>query len=92
MSNDRDSRIAAMAARMLGLVMQHAQAHSAADDVAAAAAEHDARGLYPHLTISAPHGGGAVRVELTLRDPATDAVVVRMFEGEAQATAAPAVH
>jgi hypothetical protein len=93
MSNeDRDSRLAAMAAKFMGLVVEHAQASSDPAAVAEAAGLHDARGLYPHLTITAPHGGGAVRLELVLRDPATDEAVVSMFTGEAAAITPALAH
>lgn len=84
-NNERDARLAGMAAGWIGLVIQHAQASSDPAAVAEAARLHNEQGLYPELRITAPHGGGAVRLELTLRDPATDEAVVSMFTGEAAA-------
>lgn len=84
-NNERDARLAAMAASWISLVIQHSRASSDPGAVAEAATLYDVRGLYPELRITAPHGGGGVRVELTLRDPETDEVVVSMFSGEATA-------
>lgn len=84
-NNDRDSRLAGMAASWLDLVIRHARSTSSPAAVAEAIRLHDAQGLYPELRITAPHGGGAIRLELTLRDPETDEVVVSMFSGEATA-------
>ena len=83
--NEPDSRLAILAARLLDVTMQLAQAGSEPEEVARAAAIHDARKLYPRLTVTAPHGGGAIRLSLVLCDPETDEPVVRMFEGEAKA-------
>jgi hypothetical protein len=86
MSNeDRDNRLAAMAAQFLGLVLRHGQAGSAAAEVAAASRLHDERGLYPRLTITTPHKGGGIHLELTLHDPESDAALVRIYEVEAAA-------
>lgn len=86
MSNeDRDNRLAAMAAHFLGLVMRHGQACSAAGEVAAASRLHDEQRLYPRLTITAPHKGGGIHLELTLHDPESDAPLVRIYEVEAAA-------
>lgn len=85
MNPDPAARLAALAARLLGLAMRNALDGSAPAEVARAAGLHDAGKLYPRLVITAPHGGGAVRLELTLHDPETDDAVVRMFEGEAAA-------
>jgi hypothetical protein len=91
-NNERDARLAAMAASWIGLVIQHARASSDPAAVAEAVRLHDARGLYPELRITAPHGGGAVRVELVLRDPTTDEAVVSMFTGEATAITPALIH
>lgn len=80
-----DVRLASMAAKLLGLVMQHAHAGSDPAEAVHAAALHDAGRLYPKLTVTSPHGGGAVRLELVLCDPGTDEPIIRMFEGEAVA-------
>lgn len=87
MSNneDRDNRLAELAAKLLGLVMQHGQASSAPGDVAAASRLHDDRRLYPRLTITTPHKGGGIHLELTLHDPESDAALVRIYEVEAAA-------
>lgn len=80
---DRSARLASMAARLLALVMEDAQASSNPATVAEAAKLHDERGLYPRLTIAMPHRGGAVKLELVLCDPTTDEPLVSMFEGTA---------
>jgi hypothetical protein len=76
----------------MGLAMRNAMSGSSANDVARAAALHDAGKLYPRLTITSPHGGGAVRVELTLCDPETDETAIQMFVGEATEEGAPWAH
>ena len=83
-----DVRLASMAAKLLGLVMQHAHTSSDPAEAVHAAALHDAGRLYPRLTVTSPHGGGAVRLELVLCDPENDEPVVRMFMGEAMAEVA----
>lgn len=83
---ERDNRLAAMAAKFLNVVMLHAEASSPRADVESALHMHDAGALYPKLTITSPHGGGALRLELVLCDPSSDEPVVMMFCGEANAT------
>lgn len=92
MKNDRDSRLASLAASWIGLVIRHANATSSPEAVAEAKRLHDTERLYPRLTIAAPHGGGAIRLELTLHDPETDEIVVSMFAGEAQALTPGLMH
>jgi len=79
------ARIAEMAARLLGLLMAEAQAFSNPAEVAEASRIHDKERAYPRMTVSMPHGGGAVRLELTLCHPVTDEPLVSMFTGEAKA-------
>lgn len=83
--HDAHSKLATTAADLLGLLIEVAQAGSSAQAVDEAAKLHDSRKLYPRLIVSAPHGGGAVHLLLTLNDPQTDKPVVRMFEGTANA-------
>lgn len=78
------ARIAEMAARLLGLLMNEAQAFSDPTEVAEAARIHDKERAYPKLTITMPHGGGGVWMELTLCDPRTDKPLVSVFTGEAK--------
>jgi hypothetical protein len=91
-NNERDARLAAMAASWIALVLQHARASSDPAAVAEAVRLYDARGLYPELRVTAPHGGGAVRVELTLRDPETDEAVASMFACDATAITPALTH
>jgi hypothetical protein len=80
-----DNALADLAAHLLGLMFRVAQAGSQPAEVERAAALYDARKLYPRMTITAPNGGGSIRLELVLCDPGTDEAIVRMFEGEAKA-------
>lgn len=82
---DHANDLATWAARLLETTIHIAQAGSDPAEVAQAAALHDARKLYPRLTITAPHGGGSIRLELVLCDPETDDPILRMFMGEAKA-------
>lgn len=79
-------RLAEMAAHLLGLLMAEAQTFSNPAEVAEAARIHDKERAYPRMTVSMPHGGGAVRLELVLCDPRTDEPLVSVFSGEAKAT------
>lgn len=79
-----ESRLVSMAAKLLSIAIRTAQAGSDPAEVARAAALHDSERLYPRLTITAPHGGGAVRLEVLLLDPATDEPVARLLEIEAE--------
>lgn len=80
------ARIAEMAARLLGLLLAEAQSFSDPAEVAEAARIHDKERAYPRMTVSMPHNGGAVRLELVLCDPRTDEPLVSIFTGEAKAT------
>ncbi len=78
-----DIMLATVAADLLSLVIGTAYDGSNPEDVERAAILHDSRKLYPRLTITTPHGGGAVRLELALCDPVSDAPMVSMFSAEA---------
>ena len=79
---NKESRLLSMSAKLLAIAIQTAQAGSAQSEVRAAAALHDAEKLYPKMTISSPHGGGGIRLEVMLCDPETDEPVVRLIEIE----------
>ena len=81
-----ETRLAELAAKLLGLSFAVAARGSSEDDLIASKRTHDDEKLWPRLTITAPHGGGGVKVELTLHDPHTDEAVIRMIEIEAEAT------
>lgn len=81
---DNESRLVSMAAKFLAVAIRTAQAGSNPAEVARAAALHDSEELYPRLTITAPHGGGGIRLEVLLCDPATDQPAARLLEIEAK--------
>lgn len=90
---DKSARLASMAAQLLGLMVAESHEGSAQAEVENAARLHDAEKLYPKLTITSPHGGGGkIKLELTLCDPATDEARVSMLTIEAEANAAPEIH
>ncbi|MGB4248546.1 MAG: hypothetical protein WBJ75_12585 [Pseudohongiellaceae bacterium] len=80
MTPDREERLIQMAAQLLNISMQVAQEFSAASEVQNAAELHDRRKLYPKLTVTSPHGGGGIRIELVLCDPKTDEALVSMYQ------------
>jgi hypothetical protein len=81
----REDRLGTLAAKLMAVAIQHAQQASDPAEVANAAKLHDEGKLYPELTIRMPHGGKGIRLDLTLRDPETNTVIVRMLEIEGQA-------
>lgn len=81
---DSESRLVSMAAKLLSIAIRTAQAGSDPAEVARAAALHDSEKLYPKMIVTAPHGGGGIRLEVMLLNPATDEPVVRLFEAEAE--------
>jgi hypothetical protein len=83
--NTNNSQIASMAATLLGLLMNEANAMSDPAALAEATRIHETERAYPKLTVTMPHGGGAIRLELVLCDPRTDEPLVSMFTGEAEA-------
>ena len=86
MTPDREERLIQMAAQLLNISMQVAQEFSAASEVQNAAELHDRRKLYPKLTITSPHGGAGIHLQVVLCDPVTDDPIVRMFEVTAVGT------
>ena len=86
MKADREERLIAMAAQLLSISMQVAQEFSSANEVQNAADLHDRKKLYPKLTVTAPHGGAGIHLQVELCDPVTDQPAVRMFEVTALAT------
>lgn len=81
---DSETRLISMAAKLLSIAIRTAQAGSDPAEVARAAALHDAERLYPRMTITAPHGGGGIRLEVMLHDPADDDPVIQLFVAEAE--------
>lgn len=81
---DSESRLVSMAAKLLSIAIRTAQAGSDPSEVRRAAALHDSEELYPKMTITSPHGGGGIRLEVMLLNPATDEPVARLLEIEAK--------
>ncbi len=81
---DSETRLISMAARLLSIAVRTAQVGSDPAEVARAADLHDREKLYPKMIISSPHGGGGIRLEVLLLDPANDEPVVRLLEIEAK--------
>lgn len=75
--------IADQAARLLGGLMAEVRSFNDPAMVAEASRLHDKRRAYPRLSVTMPHLGGAVRLELVLCDPHTNEPLVSMFSGVA---------
>lgn len=86
--NEYESRLLEMAGELLHASIKIAELSSDPEDTKAAWNVHDTNKLYPRMTITSPHGGGAIRIEATLCDPMTDETVVRLvcLEAKAEAT------
>ncbi|MDO8272794.1 MAG: hypothetical protein Q7U82_12910 [Gammaproteobacteria bacterium] len=86
--NKYESVLLEMAGELLLASIQISELSSYPEDTQAAWSNHDQSKLYPRITITSPHGGGAMRIEATLCDPITDEAVVRLvcLEAIAEAT------
>lgn len=82
---ENDTLLATMAGKLLQMAVLHSLTNSDPAEVVRAEKLHADGKLYPRLTITTPHGAGAMRIELVLCHPDTDEPIVRMFEGEATA-------
>ena len=86
---DTWASIADKAARLLGMLMDEVRGSGDPAMVAEASRLHEKRLAYPRLTITSPHLGGAVRLELVLCDPHTNEPLVSMFSGVALTSREP---
>lgn len=81
--------IADMAARLLGTLMDEVRSSGDPATIAEASRLHGKRLAYPRLSVTMPHLGGAVRLELVLCDPHTNEPLVSMFSGVALTSREP---
>lgn len=74
-----------MSAHLLGLIFKNSLEVSSQADVESTMQIHNGQKLYPKLIITAPHGGGAVKISLMLCDPETDEPIIGMYEATGDA-------
>ena len=75
-----EQKLMGMSVSLIGLAMMTAKDMGSAADVADADSLHRDLKLYPRLTVTCPHAGDGVHVELVLCDPKTDEPVVAMYQ------------
>ncbi len=85
--NEYESRLLEMAGELLHASIKIAELSSDPEDTEAAWNVHNTNKLYPRMTITSPHGGGAMRIEAALCDPVNDEAVVRLVCLEAEMAA-----